>query len=132
MHVQQFLLSLKRVGQVYTPFSQFNTVASNSEENASDCEIGKIAKALVNRSNMTMAVVFAILAYFTQASTPDQTSIMINTFITLLVLCLCLLNRACFNDLPLDVFQVCSLKSSFTFDSCLNVTRNKSTFSSLS
>ncbi|KAH8831792.1 hypothetical protein DL96DRAFT_1553032 [Flagelloscypha sp. PMI_526] len=105
MHMQQFLISLKRIGGVYTPFSQFNTVASSSDENALDCEVGKVAKTLVNRSNSTMAAVFAILAYFTQASTPEQTSIMVNTFITLLVMCLCLLNRACFNDVPADVFQ---------------------------
>ncbi|KAH8831796.1 hypothetical protein DL96DRAFT_1812589 [Flagelloscypha sp. PMI_526] len=105
MHTQQFQSNLKRIGGVYTPYSQFKTVASCSGESDLDCEVGKFANALVNRSNMTMAAVLAILAYFTQASTPDKTSITINTFVTLLVLCLCLLNRACFNDVPVDVFK---------------------------
>ncbi|KAH8831798.1 hypothetical protein DL96DRAFT_1812591 [Flagelloscypha sp. PMI_526] len=109
MHIQQLLHGLKRIGGIYTPYSQFKTVASSSEESDLDSEVSEVTRILVNRSNMTMAAVLAILAYFTQASTPDQTSITINTFVSLLVLCLCHLNRACFNDVPVDVFKVCGL-----------------------
>ncbi|KAH8831795.1 hypothetical protein DL96DRAFT_1678131 [Flagelloscypha sp. PMI_526] len=97
---------LKRILGMYSPFARFDAVASNSEGDELESKaLGMAVEAIVHRSHMTIAAVLAILAYFTQTSKPNEASIMINTFVTLLVLCLCLLNRACFDGLPVDVFR---------------------------
>ncbi|KAH8831791.1 hypothetical protein DL96DRAFT_848096 [Flagelloscypha sp. PMI_526] len=93
---------VKRILEIYTVFTLFEVIVESDHEPE---EIGFIVKAFMQRSTITTASVLAILAYFTQASTPKQTQIPLNSFITLLVLCLCLLNKAYFDGLPLGIFK---------------------------
>ncbi|KAH8831949.1 hypothetical protein DL96DRAFT_853639 [Flagelloscypha sp. PMI_526] len=93
---------IKQILVVYTCFASLDAVARPDHEPE---DLGRIVKALTQRSNLALAGVLTILVYYTQASTPNQALIPLHSFITFFIICLCLLNKAYFEGVPVRIFQ---------------------------
>ncbi|KAH8827711.1 hypothetical protein DL96DRAFT_1600033 [Flagelloscypha sp. PMI_526] len=90
---------------LYTPLSQFSSIASASLNDSP--EVDRISKALSTRSNANMICIMVIFVYLTKVAveSPHEPHVVGFTTVTFMLLALKALNRYCFEGIPRRDFK---------------------------